>query len=222
MSFIDTPDFVETSKDRERDGAVPRFYEEAVQNMRRTEEDGCARFDQVEMVEIHIPGDRRTIHHSPVRDEHKRRWPGQYKAFKDGLEAPLDGDPLAEWPPLNKAQVQELASQGVKTVQQLANLTDSQLGRAVPMNGFALREKAQRWVESVSDHAPIERLAAENAQLRADNEAQKLQMADLAARMDGLVAQIAAQGQSQAPEPPKARTAKEPPNDVGKPERGGT
>lgn len=184
MSFIDTPDFDPDA--RKRDGAIPRFYIEPRKNNFRSEQEGRPCFDDAEKVEILIPGDRRSAWDGLVKDEHRKRFPREYAAFKAGLDAPEAGTPIAQMPGITRSQAEELAFSHVKTIEALANLPDDLLSKAVGMGGHALRAKAQRWIEATNGAAPMEKLAAENDQLKA-------MMAEMQARMEAMEKAQAAQ-----------------------------
>ena len=190
MAFIDTPDFDEKALAKEQDGARPRFFMEPVQNNFRTEQEGRPCFDDVEMVEILVPGDRKTEWFGRVTQVHKERWPRYYAAFKENMDAPSDGTPLEQLPGVTRSQVEELRFMKVRTIEALAGLPDDLLMKVAPMSGRPLREKAQRWLEALVVDAPTERLAAEN---RAKDEKIALleeQMADLKKALDKLTVQL--------------------------------
>jgi hypothetical protein len=152
MAFIDAPSFDEHARDK--DGAHPRFFMDTRQNKFRSEAEGAPRFDEVEMVEILIPGDRLSTSVQIVNDSHRRRWPKAYAAFKEGQEAPVDGTPLDQLPGMTKARVEELRFFHVRSIEQLAGMPDDLLMKAAPMDGRALRDKAKRWVENAAGAAP--------------------------------------------------------------------
>ncbi len=91
-----------------------------------------------------------------VKDEHRERWPTKYAAFKANMEAPESGTPLDEWAGVGRSQVMELNSVHIRTVEQLAGLSDSQLAKAIPMGGNALRAKAQRFIEQTDAEKPLQ------------------------------------------------------------------
>lgn len=184
MSFTDTPDFA--TPGQEKDTSVPRFYTETQRNNARSEADGVPRFDDVEMVEILIPGDRNSISVQLVNDGHRRRWPGAYRAFKDNSEAPADGTPITELPGMTRSQAEELAFQHVRTIETLAALSDDQATKAVSMGGFALRDRAKRYLDATAGDAAAEKLAAENREKDAKIEALQSQMADLMKRIEAM------------------------------------
>lgn len=161
MIFDDTPDF-DANADK-NDNARPRFYTKPVKNNFKSETEGRAVFEDKEFVEILVPGDRKTVVDTLIKEEHRRRWPREYAAFKAGLETPVDGTPLEEWASITRSQVEELRFGHIRTVEQLAGLPDASLNNTVPMGGYPLREKAQRWLEAQKGNSQTEALAAESA-----------------------------------------------------------
>lgn len=189
MSFIDAPEFTPAQGNQQPDNVRPRFYVKPVQNGRKTTEEGRPVFDDQEYVEIHVPGDKNSIIDTPVRDEHKRRWPQHYAHFKGQQEAPSEGWALTEWPGVTRSQAEELAYFKVKTVEDVAGLSDTQLSKCLPMGGFPLREAAKRALELAKGAAPAEKLAAENAAKDAKIGALEDTVKDLARRLDEMTAQ---------------------------------
>lgn len=142
--------------------AIPQFFTEAVKLEWKSQQEGRPIFEDREFVRILIPGDRRSMAVEPVRDEHRRRWPREYEAFKIGLEPPQEGTPLGEWPVslMTPARVQELAYFNIKSVEQLAGVNDAQL-QSLGMGARELRERAKTWLEVArTGAAPLERLIA--------------------------------------------------------------
>jgi hypothetical protein len=188
------PDFDINARDK--DNAIPEFK---METLRLPDVEGKPHFGEFEFVTIRVPGDRKSEWYGRVTDEHRRRFPRAYNAWKQGLEAPTEGTPLKECAWIGRAQVEELAFAHVKTVEQLAALSDAQLKGAVPMNGYVLREKAQRHLEQIAGAAPNEKLAAENAELKANMAVMQANMDELLKRLSAVEAQKPAQ-----PEPPAA------------------
>jgi hypothetical protein len=166
---------------RDRDAVIPRFYTRAVQNNFKTGQEGRPIFDNIEYVEMIIPGDRMAQVDCAVKQEHRERWPRQYEAFQKGQELAQEGTPLEEWSAVTRSQVEEMKHFHVRTVETLAALSDAQLAKAVPMGGFALREKAQRFLAQAAGSAPAEKLAAEVDTLRGTLAVMQEQMDQLAA-----------------------------------------
>ena len=152
--------------------AMPQFFVEAVHMEFLSKQEGRPIYNDQERVKIIIPGDRRAMAVEPVNDEHKARWPKEYAAFKAGLEAPLEGTPLREWPvsAMTASRAEELAYLHIKTVEQLAAVNDAQLNN-LGMGARELRERARLWLSVAQQGAaPIERLQSENERLSRENE----------------------------------------------------
>ncbi len=165
----------------EPDNVIPLFYLKPVKNEYQTEALGREVWEEKEYVEIIVPGDRNAVVHERVKQAHKDRWPRQYLAFTQSRETPVDGTPLEEWPVVNSAMVMELKSSHVRTVEQLAGLSDGQLSKTVSMGGFELRRKAQLFVEGKSESdARIADLEAKLAALTAAMEAKSEPVAEAA------------------------------------------
>ena len=98
-------------------------------------------------VRIQNPGDHTSIIESPVREEHKRRWPDRWLYFQiqNGMvegAAEIPGWKIAEWTELTPEQVRTLQFMRFSVVEQVANASDAQCQR-MGMDGMSLREKAR-------------------------------------------------------------------------------
>ena len=160
------------------DGLYVEFSMFPEQNAAKSIEEGRPIFDEVPYIKIMIPGDKDNIIHRRVKDTDKQRWPRQWKAFESNMEQPLEGTPLAEWPGITRAQVEELAHFGCKTVEQLAQMPDSQSGKFMGVR--LLQQKAQDYLKASEANAPFAHLQAENEKLRNELEALKDQFAEMA------------------------------------------
>lgn len=98
-----------------------------------------------------------------------------YKVWKETQEVPLSGTPIKHWPALSTAQVTNILSANIRTVEDLAQANEETMGR-IGMGGRALKEKAIAWLATANDTG---RIAEENA-------AMKVQLAQLVADMDNL------------------------------------
>lgn len=199
MAFIDTPDF-DDAAEKKSDGAHPRFFMDKRQNRARSEADGVPRFDDVEMVEILIPGDRLNSPVQLVSDVHRKRWPRAYAAFKAGQDGPTNGTPIEQLPGMTAGQAEELRYFKIISVEQLAEMPEGLLMKARPMDGRALQERAKRWVTAAEGNAAEEKLAAENRELKEKMAAMEANQADMQKAIDALTAQAAASaGNGQLP-----------------------
>lgn len=121
-------------------------------------------FAEKEYIRIIVPGDKTTVVFRPVWEMDKQRFPRHYAQFKRGQTEQVVGTPLSIVPFLNKAQVEELAYFGIKTVEQLAAMPDSGSG-AVPAF-HTLKKQAAQFVEAASGNTKrVEDLEAQNRAL---------------------------------------------------------
>lgn len=166
------------------DQTFPRFHLQAVLNGFKTEQEGRQIFEDKEFVQIFTPGQARSVPNEPVNDEHKRRWPEHYRAFKEGLELACEGTPIEHWPQSTPAMVANLKVLHIKTVEQLAAVSDAGL-QQMGLGARELRQKAQDYLDNASSSAPLERERA----LRAAAEEQS---ALLQAQLDQLTERLGA------------------------------
>lgn len=160
--------------------AVPVFFTEAVKMEFKSKQAGRPVFEDREFVRIIIPGDRRSMVVEPVNDDHKARWPREYEAFKAGQEAPVDGTPLADWPQIGRARVEELAYFHIRTVEQLAAVNDAHL-QNLGMGAREERERAKVFLDVAKNGTgPLSKLVTrvEQAEARADTLESALQQAN--------------------------------------------
>jgi hypothetical protein len=147
--------------------AIAIFYVEAVKNEFKTNQEGRPHYDEIEMVRLLIPGDNKSSPVKRVDEDDKLKYAKEYEAFKSGMEPPVDGTPLAEWPPILKSQVLELSHFHIKTVEHLAQIHDGQL-QNMPMGTRGLREQAKAYL-AVAEHgtAPLAKMVTEIEDLKA-------------------------------------------------------
>jgi hypothetical protein len=156
------------SQANQKDVARPRFFMDAIENPHRSKIEGRPIFDEVEMVEVKIPGDRLFVFHSPVEDKHRERWPELYAAFQRGEQRAAAGTPLEQWvhPSMTRSRVAELKACNILSVEELASVSDSILPR-LGMGARALREGARAYIETAKNGAANAEMAAELASLKA-------------------------------------------------------
>lgn len=110
-----------------------------------------------------------------------------YEAWKKGQEVPTDGTPLGAWPGVTPEQVERLRQLQVRSVEDVANMTDADMDR-YGMGGIAMRQQARAFVEAKKGTSVIQaelvsrdRTIAEQG--RALGEMRE-QMAAMAARLE--------------------------------------
>ena len=124
-----------------------------------------------------IPGDKDNIPIRPVRPEDVEAYREKYNRFKSGHAQATTGTPLEQWPGVTRAQVKELAFFHVRTVEQLASVSDANLSKIGTY--MALRKKAQDWLATARGSAPIEAARAETKQVRDELSEVKRQLEEM-------------------------------------------
>ena len=153
---------------------VVNFYVRAVQNTFKTAQEGRPIFDESEFVRIIIPGDTKTIIDTKVTAEYRHRFQDKYERFQKGMAQAQSGTPLEVWPQMTVGQVAELKATGITTVEQLAELSDTNAQKF--MGSFQLRQKAQAFLEAAAGDAANSKLAAELEKRDVEIAALKAQM----------------------------------------------
>ncbi len=89
-----------------------------------------------------------------------------YEAFKDGrLDVEVAGTPLGAWPGLYPEQVDVLRRSGIRTVEEIADLKDSQLDKIMLPNMRDMRKQAKLFLDNSSAAAAAEREAKKDAMI---------------------------------------------------------
>lgn len=98
----------------------------------------------------------------------QKRWDHirpHYENFKKGTKTDIEGTLLASWPFLSEAEVQALNRGGLHTVEELAALSDSAVGRVhLPDMRGKIRE-AKKFLENSDKVALLDRLAELEAKI---------------------------------------------------------
>jgi hypothetical protein len=136
-----------------------RFGLHPKQNQEKTAEAGRPIFDDVEYVEIMVPGDKQNMIHRPVTARDRARFPRQYAAWKENKTVAQTGTPLEEWSGISRSQVEELRFFNVRTVEQLAGISDGNATNIGPIQ--ALKAKALDFVDRAKGSAPTDKLRME-------------------------------------------------------------
>jgi hypothetical protein len=124
-------------------------------------EDGEApKFKDVEFVEMFIPGDKNNIVVKPVDKRIKSLYRERYEAWKAGRQELIEGTPVEHLPGIMPSQVEELKYQKVRTVEELASLSDEILQR-LGVGYRAVSANAQKYLERAASGAQDEKLRSE-------------------------------------------------------------
>jgi hypothetical protein len=105
-----------------------------------------------------------------------------YEAWKAGSEIPLDGVPLAAWNGVTREQAEVLKARGIKTVEGVRDITDSQFSKIMLPNMRQLRDLARDFLENREASAAAAKIAAKDEQI----DAMQAQMDEMAAMLADL------------------------------------
>ncbi len=160
-----------------------RFHLAPVRNEEKTIEAGYPVFDDVEYIEIRIPGDRLNIIDKPVTAAHKQRYAPQYAAWKNGRDQNTAGGmPLSKWPQVTVGEIETLSHFRVYTVEQLAGLSDAQRG-SMGAGWLRLVTAAKDFLAAAKDGAHL-------AQMRSELERRDAELATLKEQVAALMREV--------------------------------
>lgn len=136
-----------------------KFFNHPLQDKEKTLEEGRPIFVDREFIQIMVPGDKDNIVTREIRETDKQRFPKQWAAFQNDQEELVEGTPLSQWPIISAAQIEEMKYFGVKTVEQLANVSDSASQKFMGIQ--LLKRRAKEYIEAAKDAAPVAILQGE-------------------------------------------------------------
>ena len=131
--------------------------------------------DDLDHVEIMIPGDERLAPDFIVNESHKQRFPRQWAAYAG------DGDAFAgqtrietvNW--IDPANINELKMRQIHTVEMLAAMTDDAVAASGMLGIHNFRQKAVKFVEDKQKVSRVDELEKQLAELRAQVQSQQAQ-----------------------------------------------
>lgn len=194
---FDDSQFVNPQTAQQDANLAVRFYTAPIQNQAKSVDEGRPIFDDTEMVEIRVRGDRNNIVQRPVREEDKRRFRDAYKAYTEGSAQLASGTPLAQWPIMSDSMVEELKYMGFYTVEQVSTASDSVCGKVPGLT--SMKQKAAAFLELAKGAAPLEKLQEELNATKSTNEALQAQIVELGRRLAEQEKQAAAPAAPAAP-----------------------
>lgn len=166
-------------------GVHARFYMHPQQDEEKSAAAGRPIFEETEFVEIIAAGNQTSIIRRPARQMDKQRFQRQYEAFKAGAGDSDFGTILSEVPWVTRSQVEELSYLRIRTLEQLAHVSDAECGKHVGL--YELKSKAQKALAAAEGAAPLTELEQENKALKKTLDDQQSQMSKMQEQMDKLV-----------------------------------
>ena len=160
------------------------FFMKAVKNEAKSLEAGRAIFEEREFLNIKIPGDKNNdvVKDLSIEPHYIQRFPVQYARFKQNQEQVV-GTPLNLAPFLTESQVEEYRALNIRTVEQLAGLSD--VNAQTIMGSIKHKQEAQAWLDSVKGAEAL-RMEYEADKAKRDEE-----MAALRAKIEELTSKQA-------------------------------
>jgi hypothetical protein len=171
------------------------FYLKVVEDAERTLAEGRRCFKEREYVRIMVPGDRSNVVDRPVQvtgvipTDDRLRFSRHYERFKQQKEQAVhDGTPLSLWPLIPAALAEEMKFINIFTVEQLAELSDTHVGK-IP-NGQVLKRKAKEFIIALKDQAQVAKL--QTALDERDNRIDTMEkaIAEQAARIEAMLKKL--------------------------------
>lgn len=158
-----------------------KFFTKAVMNPLTSTKNGRPMYDEVDYIEIRIPGSQLTCVKAPIDDfNYMDRFGDKYRQWKKDNKDVLSGTPIDSWPYLlgKVGQIAELKAMNIHTVEQLAGLDDS--WKMKIMGGQELSKRAADWMQQTSGtDAQLASVAKENEDLKGQMKVMQDQMAAL-------------------------------------------
>lgn len=170
------------------------FYTRTMPNEFETQKQGRPIFYECDFVKVHLPGNQLNNIDTFVNDSHKARFPRQWAHYMNNKKADSElvmGTPVTEWPLISRAVAEELRHLGFRTVESIAQASDTQLqsiGMRAGMQPFAFRERAARFLQVASSEAATNADAQEKQALREENAATKQSLQELQERLAAMEA----------------------------------
>lgn len=150
-----------------------QFGLEPMEDSAASATEGRPIFKEIEHIKIMQPGNKESIIIRPITEKDKSRFRQQYENWKAGREEEVSGTPLAKWPGVTRAQVEELKFFNVRTVEQLAEMADAHAQKFMGVNNLRrlAREYIQKGKEGAMSAQMLDALKAKDNQIAALQEA---------------------------------------------------
>jgi hypothetical protein len=166
------------------DHLLLQFFMQPIPNDEKSAKEGRPIFDDVEMIRIMVPGDKDSMICRPIHPDDKQRFSRQYQSWKANNDGDvIEGTPLSEWPVITRAQVEELKFFNVRTVEQLANISDAHSQKFMGIQ--MLKQRAKDFLEAAGG-------AAIGTELRRELEAKDAELEVLKQAVESLTAKVEA------------------------------
>lgn len=192
---------VNSLTDREERPPYIRFEQRPVQDKQESIKQGRYIAKDVDFVLITPPYSKDCVEHkvenwlqtceqnlrnNRIPREWLDRWKEGYQRWKDGLDVPVNGTSVKNWPGASPAQIKNMIASNILTIEDMAACNDEGL-RRLGFGGIDLRNKAKAYLQAAEDHGP---LAEQNTQLIKDNKRLAKQVESLSEKVNLLSTQV--------------------------------
>jgi len=167
----------------------PRFYWKSVIDQEKTKKTGEQCFKDEEYVILETPGNRMERSNRPVKPGDRIRFNKYYDHWKNNRDFQPDGFPLEHWTLLKPSELAGLRGRNVVTVEQLANMPETDLPKMMP-NAVALQIKAQEFLKAKSDGGRAAALMTQVEDLQKQMVLKDETLTELKAQVNALYAQL--------------------------------
>ena len=162
---------------------IVQFYADKKQDFAASQKAGTPIFVHKDMVRVIQIGEKDVAEYEADRGHppYKYRWPRQWEQYQKGVEQVPNGTPLDILFPSQPEIVATLAAIHVRTIQQLADISDTAIGN-IPM-GRSYVNTAKQFLGRANGSTEFHALKDENATLKDEMTRLQKQMAALMDRL---------------------------------------
>lgn len=132
-----------------------RFYSRPDMNAAKSRDAGRPIYEEIDFVEIMVPGDKHCIIDREARQIDKRRFVRQWDAYKAGKVDQQSGTPLTALPFMSASKAEEYKFFNIVTAEQLAAVADGSSAAQAIMGFTGDKQKANAYLQMAAGNAPI-------------------------------------------------------------------
>lgn len=141
-----------------------KFFKHPRLDNTKSIEAGRPIYVEVDYIQIMQPGNKDSIVIKPAGRLEINRFPEHWQKYQIRTsDDQIEGTMLEDWPGISRSLVEELKFFNIRTVEHLANMSDTNSAKF--MGGNMLRQKAADYLEASAGNANAEALAAANARI---------------------------------------------------------
>jgi len=132
-----------------------RFHPKPVMNQAKSREAGRPIYEELDFIEIMVPGDKHSVIDRRVRNLDTRRFSRQWQAYKAGKADQQIGTPLNALPFMSPSRAEEYRFFHITTAEQLASAADGSNAAQAIMGFNGDKQKANAYLQMAAGNAPI-------------------------------------------------------------------